>query len=252
MARYNLDVVLVSYKTPELVEIVVKSFQKFVTDDFNLKFIVVENSDFDLSKSIKEKSLNNVTVINNPINLTLSHAHGSGLEVSKQFISAKADYVFTCHSDTCVTSSSFFKEIKDCIQEKICLAGVCEDAHPERIKALHCSGLLVKTEIFKSVSMMPILPKIDTADLLTAYCRENDLKMKLFKNTYNDPAFVEICNSPFKELGKACGVDRCLDGQNNVMFIHQGRGTTKYTGAYSSPQKIMTNDWLLFCSQFVQ
>jgi hypothetical protein len=243
---------MVSCKTPELVDIVIRSFQKFVTDDFNLKFIIVENSNFNLTESIKEKFLNNVTVINNPINLILSYAHGSGLDISRHFISSNADYVFACHSDTCVTSNSFFEELKDCIQEKVYLAGVCEDACPDRIKALHCSGLLVKAEIFKSVSMMPILPQIDTADLLTVHCRDNKLKMKIFKNTYNDPMLVEICNSPFKELGKNCGIDRCLDRENNVMFIHQGRGTTKYVGDYYSPQKMTTADWLKFCSSFIQ
>lgn len=252
MIKYELAIIVVSYKTPELIEIVIKSFQKFVTNDFNLRFIIIENSSFNLSGSIEEKSLNNVTVINNPINLTLSYAHGDGLDVSKKFISPSADYVFTCHSDVCVTSSSFFKELKDCIEENVYLASVCEDAHPDRINAFHCSGLLVKTEIFKNVSMLPVFPKIDTADLLTVYCRENHLKMKLFRNTYNDPMLVEVCDSPFKELRKNCGVDRCLDRENKVMFIHQGRGTTKYAGSYFSPQKMMTNDWLRFCNNIIQ
>ena len=252
MIKHNLDIVVVSYKTPELIEIVIKSFQKFVTSDFNLRFIIIENSDFNLSGLIKEKSFNNVTIINNPINLTLSYAHGDGLDVAKKFISSSADYIFTCHSDVCVTSNSFFKELKDCIEEKVYLAGVCEDAHPDRVKALHCSGLLVKADIFKNVSMLPVFPQIDTADLLTVHCRENNLKMKLFRNTYNDPVLVEVCDSPFKELGKTCGVDRCLDRENKVMFIHQGRGTTKYVGNYFSPQKIMTNDWLKLCNSLIQ
>lgn len=251
MLKYNLDVVLVSYKTPELIQIVLDSFNKFVTKDFNLKFIIVENSDFNLLERLKKESLKNVIVINNPIKTNFSYAHGDGLEAAKPYMSDDASYVFTCHSDTCVTSFSFFDTLKSCIDEDVFLAGVCEDKHPERIKALHCSGLLAKSNLYKNVSLKANLPKIDTADLLTVYCRENNLKTRLFKNTYNDENLVDLCNLPFKEMDKNCGVDRCLDDNNNVMFIHQGRGTTKYSNSYFAPNKIMTKDWLEFCDKFL-
>jgi hypothetical protein len=252
MKKHNIDIVTVSYKTPELIEIMIRSFQKFVTEDFNLNFIIIENSNFDLGNELKKKSFKDITVINNPINMNFSYAHGNGLELAKEHLSQEAKYVFTCHSDVCVVNQSFFEEIKMCIEEDVYLAGVCEDSHAGRIRALHCSGLLVRSELYKKVSLMPDLPKIDTADLLTVHCRDNGLKMKLFKNTYNDQNLVDLCNSPFRELGKNCGVDRCLDSKNDVMFIHQGRGTSKYSNEYSSPHKIMTNQWIDICEKIIQ
>ena len=246
----NIDVVIVSCKTPNLVEIAIKSFIKFCTSVFNLNFIIVENSEYDLESYLKNKNLlDNVTIVNNPIQKTLSVAHGEGLEFSKKYISS--DYVFTCHSDICVTSTTFFDDLEKCIQDNITLTGVCEDMHPNRIKALHCSGLLVDTNVFKTVSMLPQLPKIDTADLLTVHCRDNDLKMKLFKNTYNIKDLVDLCNSPYKELGKKCGIDRCLDENNNVMFMHQGRGTTKSRGQYYKQGKIMNPEWIKLCESIL-
>lgn len=252
MSNYNLDIVSVSCRTPELIEIMIKSFQKFVTDDFKLRFIIIENSNENLTEKLSSDVLKNTIVVNNNNSLSFSEAHGSGLEVAKSYLSLDSDYVFTCHSDTCVVSKSFFKEIKTCIDDEIFLAGVCEDKVSERVKALHCSGLLVKSSLYKKISMMPVFPKIDTADLLTVYCRENNLKMKLFKNTYNDENLVDACNSPFRELGKDCGVDRCLDSKNNVMFIHQGRGTTKYSNTYMNPKKIATTQWLNICKDIVK
>lgn len=242
----NIDVVIVSCKTPNLIEVAIKSFVKFCTSNFNLKFIIVENSDYDLELFLKNRNLlDNVKVVNNPTQKVLSSAHGEGLEFSKKYISS--DYVFTCHSDICVTSTTFFDELEKCIQDNVALTGVCEDSHPNRIRALHCSGLLVDANIFKMVSLLPQLPKIDTADLLTVHCRDNGLKMKLFKNTYNNKDLVDLCNSPYKELGKECGIDRCLDENNNVMFMHQGRGTTKLRGQYYKQGKIMNPEWIKLC-----
>ena len=252
MKKTKLDVVVVTYKTPFLAEVVIKSFRKFCPSDIELRFVFVENSDFDLSGHLERVGINGVVVTNNLITSTFSEAHGSGLEASKHLLSEDTDYVITCHSDTCVTSTSFFEEVKRCITDGVDLAGVCEDRHEARVRALHCSGLFVSKKIFESVSLMPQLPRIDTADLLTVWCRENGKKIRLWRNTYNDENLVDACNSPFRELGKGCGMDRCLDSQGNVMFIHQGRGTSKYTGSYSNEAKVMTKPWLEFCRPFCQ
>jgi hypothetical protein len=246
--KKDLTVFFVDKRTPELSSIVIRSFEKFCTNNFSINYLIVENSDFDVYDRIKNLS-KNIRVINKPNSKENSHAHGEGLEAGKLLI--ETDYVFTCHSDTCVTSASFFEEIEACIDEDVFLAGVCEDAHPDRIKALHCSGLLSKTSIFKSVSLLPKLPTVDTADELTVYCKEMGLKTKKFRNTYNDRELTNICNSPFKELGKDCGVDRCLDSKGNVMFIHQGRGTTKYSNVYSNSGKMMTESWIKFCNKIL-
>lgn len=246
MSNHEVTVVFVSFMTPELVKILIDSFKKFCTEDFTLKFLAIENSDYDLKNFLKDK---NCIVINRSTNSELSYAHSEGLEASKNFVDT--EYVFTCHSDVCVTSSSFFWELKKCIDDDVSLAGVCEDAHPDRVRALHCSGLFMKTELFKKVSTVPELPVLDTADKYTVYCRDNNLKMRRYRNTYNDTSIVEVCNSPFKELGPTCGMDRCLDSNDKVMFIHQGRGTTKHSGKYHNYGKIKTDEWLAICNRIL-
>ena len=255
-SRSPLTVYFVSCGTPLLDEIVIKSFNKFSKNsNLDIKFLIVENTQFDLKAHIEKNGLiSNCTIVSNSnsqTSLTYSYGHGDGLEFAKHLIDT--EYVFTCHSDTCVTSDSFFRELEDCMINSVDLAGVCEDAHPDRVRAYHCSGLLVKTSIFKTVSMMPDLPKIDTADHLTLYCRDNNLNMRLFRNTYNDSNLCDICDSPFKEMGKSCGVDRCLDSNNNVMFIHQGRGTSKISKAYidATSKKISTDGWIKMCNQII-
>ena len=246
MNPYDLTVVVASYKTPDLLKILIRSFKKFSTKDFKLNFLIVENSDFDLSELHSE----DCKIFYRQTSQKNTDAHAEALEFSKKYI--ETDYVFTCHSDTCVVSSTFFEELKNCIEEGVYLAGVCEDKAADRVKALHSSGLFVHTSLFKKISILPIYPKIDSADLLTVHCRENGLKTRLFRNTYNDSSFVDICNSPFRELGKECGMDRCLDSSGNVMFIHQGRGTPKYTKSYSNDKKVSLERWIEICSTILE
>lgn len=240
----KMTVVMVDYKSPNLTRVAIDSFKKFNNNFFDIDFLIVENSDQDIKSDFKE-----ATVINRKTTSSFSIAHGEGLEAAKPYLTS--EYVFMCHNDVCVTSTSFFEELIQCINEKVVLAGVCEDKHPDRVNALHCSGLFMSTELYMKIDMLPELPRIDTADKLTLHCREMGLKTKLFRNTYNDASFVKICNSPFKELGENCGVDRCLDSKGKVMYIHQGRGTTKNAKQYHHPGKMMTEEWIMFCRKLM-
>jgi len=250
----NLTVYFVDCKTPVLTEIAILSFEKFKTENFNINYIIIENSDFNLNQHLE--NLRNylgkdiqIEIFNNETISKFSHAHGEGLEYAKDKI--KTEYVFTCHNDVCVTSQKFFNELEKLIKNKTDLAGVCEDSNTNRVKALHCSGLLCKTEIFKKISLLPELPKIDTADKLTLYVRENNLKEYLFKNTYNDKTLCSKINEPYRSLGENCGIDRCVNDDYEVIFMHQGRGTTKHQNNYHKPGKIMTQDWLLLCQKIL-
>lgn len=245
-----LTVTFVDYKTPFLARVLIDSFLKFSEGIFELKFVVVENSSLDLTaclESINTRHIKDdaeIKVINRETSSTFSFAHAEGLEASKDRVDT--GYVFTCHSDVFVTSQEFFKQLCWCIENNVVLAGVCQDRHPARVGALHCSGLLVRSDVYKTVEMSPTFPEIDTADKLTLHCRDNGLRMHLFKNTYNDPSLVDTIDSPYKELGKTCGVDRCVGPSGRVMYMHQGRGTSKYEGN-KSDGKLSTEKWLDMC-----
>ena len=148
--KIPLTVYFVSCNTPKLDEIVIRSFSKFSRNcNLDIKFLIVENSSFDLFSHLKSVNLidNCVVISNDQRGITYSHGHGSGLELAKHMIDT--EYVFTCHSDVCVTSPTFFDELEKCMKDEVQLAAVCEDTHPDRVRGYHCSGLLVKTEILR-------------------------------------------------------------------------------------------------------
>jgi len=243
----SVDVVFVDYKTPALANTLINSFEKHVTKDFRLRYVVVENSDFPLHASLETRA-ERVVVISNPTSRANSDAHGVGLEASKQHV--VSDYVFTSHSDICVTSATFFDELLSCVNDGVNLAGISEDTCPGRISALHSSGLFMNNVLFKTTSLLPEMSRFDVADKLTQRCRDEGLKMRLFANTYNDPDLCDKIDSPFKELGKRCGVDRCVDRNNKVMIMHHGRGTPKHMGTYHNNEKLTTQQWLELCKAY--
>lgn len=249
----NISVLCVSYKDATLVKNLINSFEYFKPSDWNIQYVVVENSEDKSFKDHVVAGLTDIVYINHEdgknytiANNKSSTGHGLAYELGKSHV--KYDWTFVCHSDCFVTSKLFFEEFKQKVKEGFSLIGVCYDSHPDRIEAIHCSGYLVKTDILNATTMLPELPKFDTTDKVTEYCRNKEYKIFTFKNTYNDKSLVSYINEPFKSLGIDCGVDRCVaEKTNEVIYIHQGRGTSKLNKSYFRIGKIATDQWFALC-----
>ena len=177
-----------------------------------------------------------------------SDANASGVE--KALAAVSTEYVFICHCDTCVTSTTFFEELFKKIEEGYKLVGTSLD--PSRIKAIHISGLLAETNLARSISYFPEREngKIihDVGDLLTKKCREENISHTSFRNTFNNPELVELIPDRFKTFH----VDRCLDRNNNIMFMHLGRGIEKQFGKYHKPNRVYFPQWVEFCENIIR
>tara|TARA_R110001583_G_scaffold16272_13_gene66734 strand:- start:15958 stop:16719 length:762 start_codon:yes stop_codon:yes gene_type:complete len=250
----NLDIIIPTFKSYKLAELLIRSFEKFKPDTLDIKYIVVENSS-DSSYKTKILSLNsNIKWIQNEKATSIlvggngSDANASGIEAGLELVTT--EYVFICHCDTFVSSESFFKEIFKKAEEGHELIGTSTD--PSRIKAIHQSGFLAKTSLAKSVSYYPVRVEgsmtHDVGDLLTQKCRDSSISYTCFRNTFNAPGLVEEnLSSPFKDFH----VDRCLDSSGNVMFMHLGRGIEKQFGRYSKPNRVYFPQWVEFCEGII-
>ena len=250
----SFSIILISYKTKNLVDIAIRSFEKYKPKDFTLNYYIVETSDDTSYQDFVQNLASNVTFISYPeaekkqrkiAPVGGSFANGYGIELGKEHV--VDDYTFVCHSDICITSPSFFDELKSKVDEGYKLIGMSYDA--SRIKAAHQSGLLVSSDILRKCNTLPQLPEMDVGDSLTKHCRDNNIPYCVFPCSFNDPSLVELLNEPFKSLGADCGVDRTLDSDNNVMFMHLGRGTTKKHGQYRRRGKISHAEWLDICDK---
>jgi glycosyltransferase involved in cell wall biosynthesis len=244
--KEQIDFILPSFHSETLTTLAIKSFEKF-KGDFDFRYIVVENSD---DVSYKENVLalsENVIWIQNPTTLINSEANASGLEVGLEYVTG--DYVFFCHNDVVACHPEWMNFLFSKLNDKCKLAGTVLDN--VRINAVHVSGYLTTTEIAKSSPLYPEykngIQTKDVGDGATEYCRKNNLRYFCCQNTENDDILVELCEEPFRSFR----VDRALNDDNEVIFLHLGRGTPKAMGTYTKQNRIYLEDWVKFINMNV-
>jgi len=246
----SLTVLTVNLKS-DYPKYLIQSFEKFKPKDLKITYIVVENTDDTTYKDEVCAASNNVVWINNSVGMGEAGSinHGRGLNCGIKLV--QDDWVFICDNDTVVTSSSFFHELFAKVEQGYSLVGTSQD--PMRIKAVFATGFLVKSCIAKSVDLGPKYENgeqiWDSTNEVTVYVRQNNLKYYIFRNTWNDPSLVEVINEPYKSLGKTCGIDRCLDSEDKVMFVHLGRGTPKILNNYWKSGKKTYREWIEFINK---
>jgi hypothetical protein len=244
----RLDVVVPTFHSKELIEIFIKSFEKFKPDTLSVNYIIVENSS-DVSYRDSLLSLaDDVLFVENPTDKINSAANAEGVTVGLKFVTS--EYVFIAHCDTIVTNSSFFTNMFNQVSEGKKLIGTVFD--PCRIFAIHISGLLVDTALANSVSYYPIYDDNnkmthDTGDLLTERCRQDSIESICFPNTFNYPELIDSLSDKFKNFH----VDRSLDENGEVMFMHLGRGIPKMNKTYLKPNRVYFDDWVRFCKESI-
>lgn len=238
----DLSVIIPSFHSKDLTLLCLKGFEKFKPSDLNIVYIVVENSD-DISYKNEVISIaDNVIWINNVTKAVGSYANAEGIIVGLEKV--ESEWVFLCHCDIFVTSNLFFEELSKKEEEGYKMVGTGLDL--TRIHACHISGVFVTTEIARAVDMYPVggVGYMDVGDDITRYCRDEDIKYCCLENTYNS----------FKEDGladdryKGFVVNRSVNSNGEVLFMHLGRGIPKTEGIYKKEGRVYFEDWIDFCN----
>jgi len=253
----SMSVIIPSYHSRDLTVICLKSFERFKLPGLNINYFVVENTD---DTSYKDEVIgladnvkwtNNIPGFKGVREEIGSSENASAIEVSKEHITD--DFVFTAHCDVCVTSESFYHTLFEKIEENE-LIGPLSDLCKERIGALHVSGLFMRANLMRNVNFFPRRidadNRMDVGDAATLYCRENNLKYLCLPNTHNNPELAEeISDENFKNFK----VVRCFDDNNDVIYMHMGRGIPKTIGTYDKTGKnrVYLEDWVKFCNKKV-
>jgi len=254
---HSIEVIVPSYKSKMLVSCLIQSMEMHKPKNLTLKYHVVENS---YETSYKDDILalsDKIEWYNNPSADTgedSSNNKGSWANCSAiEFVMDKiqSDYTFLCHNDCIVTSEEFFTDSLLKIEEGNCIVGT--SLFPNKVSAIHVAGLFVKTEILKKVGVKPQFDKnMDVGDILTVYCRDENLKTFCFENTINNKQLIDLCDEPWRSLGVKAGLDRALNlKKNKVIYVHLGRGTMKMFGKYYKQGKVYYKDWYDLCSAII-
>lgn len=239
----DIDVVIPSFKSEKLTSLCIRSFEKYKGNK-NFRYIIVENSN---DTSYKENILElakNIKWIQNPTKRINAEANAEAVE--KALLYVESEYVLICHNDVVACRENWIDFLIEKMNNLDCIAaGYVKDNI--RINALHISGMLVKAELIKGISLYPVYQDgqqiLDVGDAITQHFRKNNLKYYCCRNTHNNDSCVELCKEPYRSL--YC-VDRALDDDNNVIFLHLGRGTLKALGTYWKTNRVTLDDWVKF------
>ena len=177
-SKRRIDVIIPSFHSRILTEICVKSLRVFCPSNIVLRYIVIENSnDISYKDSVIEIDPN-IKWVNNNTKLVGSEANADAIEIGLKHVDC--EMVLLCHCDVCVTNSDFLNNLVAKYDNGYRVVGTQFDNHPNRIKALHISGLLTNFDLSKVVKYMPHyqngVQSLDVGDELTQYCRQKDRK----------------------------------------------------------------------------
>ena len=245
----DFTVIIPTYHTPHLCEMCIRSFERFKPEGFNVRYIVVENSN---ETAHKEKILalapgkirwfNNEDGENIPMGSSVgSNANASAIEVAK--VHVQTPETFIVHDDVIVTSEKFFTSFKRKMMDGNAFVAVRQEW--TRINAAHMSGLMVNTRLLQNVSVWPNYDIngqmiIDVCDSITVVSRENNWPHHIYKNTISNAEIRDKIKAPYDKWH----VDRCIDDDGDVIFMHLGRGVQKAHGTYFKAGRITHNEWL--------
>lgn len=243
----KIDFIVPSFNSKELTSCAIRSFEKN-KNNFDFRYIVVENSSNTTYRD-DIKALGNVVWIQNPTHLKNSEANAIAIEMGLKHV--LSEYVFICHNDVVAVTNDWMNILFNQVEQGCKLVGTVRD--PARIEAVHISGLLVDANIAIKSQIWPEYDKennmlLDVGDGITRYCRENSIKQCCFENTFNNEKLINFISN--EEL-KNFHVDRALDLNDNVFYMHLGRGTQKQQGLYNKPNRIYHDDWINFAKQFI-
>jgi hypothetical protein len=85
----------------------------------------------------------------------------------------------------------------------------------------------------------------DVGDHYTQFLRDRGLKYHVCDSTHNDPG-IAVARDPARVWGGKMTVDRCVDDQGDVVYMHMGRGALKSVGGYNKPGRTSLDEWLAF------
>jgi hypothetical protein len=213
-----------------------------------------------------------------PTNLGASTTLSIAIEKYSHLV--ESECLFICDNDVAAAHPDWMHNIYGKYKEGNDLVGT--SLTQARLYAIQKKGMLCSKDLFDKVSLFPNLggardsheqhknirdldkwfpinePKSafstepqhepnyrinwDTGELYHEYCRRNNINTYTFKCSLNDGSINETLSAPFKDFH----VDRTINDNNEVLYLHLGRGMTKIRGQYHKKGRILYSGWKSF------
>jgi len=171
-----------------------------------------------------------------------SYANGIALELAARIVEPDVRCMGTLHMDTFPCRKGWLQHLVSKLDQNVRVAGVRRDT--ARGEVIHCLGMVFDFALFGTLGMtfMPNQPAHDVGDLITHALTAAGYGTYACRNTHSDASVVEAipADDPFCDVP----VDRALDDEGRVIFLHLGRGVVKSEDPDRYARKFSAEDWL--------
>lgn len=174
-----------------------------------------------------------------------SYANAVGVELAVRVVEPSTRYLMTLHMDTAPCRAGWLTYLTGKLDERTAAAGVRMDRARVPEGVLHVLGCLVDFQRARALglSWYPDLPRLDVGDRITTALRAAGLGVHACRNSHTDPALIAGLPPPFTDLP----VDRTLDDDGRVIFLHLGRGVVKSVGQVT--RGLTPEQWVRFVDE---
>jgi len=166
-----------------------------------------------------------------------SYANAIGLEIGRRLIDQDSKYLMTLHQDIAVCKEGWLRYLLSKFDAKTAAVGVRLDDNRVKEGILHVLGYIVDFQVFRKLNLdfFPALPEFDVGDKAIVGMKKAGYSIFATPNTIWDKGVAERLpgDSPYKDFN----VDRSVDDDGDVIFMHLGRGVQKATGARTDAGK---------------
>jgi len=242
-----LKIVVVSFQpnenASELLKLCIKSIKKFTRMDYEL-WIVDNNSPREHLSWLKDVPYINTVYIRTEPAGEASYANGLALEVAIRLIDPDTRYFLSLHEDTVVCRYGWLEYLLSKLDGSIKAAGfrLTRARIPEGV--LHVCGYLIDFQLFKDLelSFMPDLPGFDVGDKAIFQLREKGYGIFNTPSTFDDGRLIDMIPKTM-EISDL-NATRSFNDNDEVVYMHLGRGIPKAKGIYKNREKSSSQQWI--------
>ena len=253
-----ISIAMVTHLSPEMTKNAIASFRKY--SKLPIEIYLVDNfSHEDVVDELKKIEDINLILNRGEFKSILngypdSVLNGVGVDIAARFVKTK--YMFVCHNDVLAYREGWLEYLVSKMSEKVKGAAFLKDN--SRINAMHVSGYMIDMDIYtqENRNWYPSFDKDnnmmwDVGDHCTKFLRDGDYEMFVCPNTHNDPALLEgLSDSLIDEY--EIFADKAIDDNGKIIYLHLGRGITKFAGTYNKPGRTGYQRWIEFGHQVIK
>jgi len=255
--RDAISIAMVTHLSPDMTKNAIESFKKFSEHPIEIYLVDNFSPDGVIEELRKIEDINLIlnrgefrSILNGYPDSVLNAV---GIDIASRFI--KTRYMFTCHNDVLANKHGWLNYLKSKISDRVAGASFGEDN--SRINAMHISGCLIDLELYES-NRRNWYPSWnsdkemswDVGDHYTKFLRDQDFKYYVCRNTHNDPGLLDNIDD---ELIKKHQIhaDKAISDDGDILYLHLGRGITKFAGIYNKPGRTTYTEWINFGNELI-